>query len=55
MHSISDEELKNVEIAWCWDIFDRIEEVLDNPETAVLDKLAIIRYFTKQGLKGRKE
>jgi hypothetical protein len=45
---------KDVEITWCWDIFDRIEATIQSNTMTEAEKLSVIKWLTKQGLKGRK-
>lgn len=45
---------KDVEIEWCWEMFDRILNIIDSDGDSG-DKIIQIKNYAKYGLKGRKD
>jgi hypothetical protein len=45
---------KDVEIEWCWEMFDRILTIINNDGDSD-DKIIQIKNYAKYGLKGRKD
>jgi hypothetical protein len=50
----TDEIVKNAELAWCIDIFQRIDEILKKTNVSVSD-LSQVHWLVKQGLKVKRE
>ena len=48
-------QFKNAEIEWCWDMFDRIIELVFRDSKGTLQTLEQINILAKLGLKGRKD
>lgn len=45
---------KDAEIEWCWDMFDRILEIIKNADETD-QHITQIKYYAVLGLKGRKD
>jgi hypothetical protein len=45
---------KDVEIEWCWEMFDRILVIIDGNSSSD-DKIIQIKNYANYGLKGRKD
>jgi hypothetical protein len=48
-------KFKDAEIRWCWEMFDRIIELVFRDSTGTLQTLEQINILAKLGLKGRKD
>lgn len=49
-----DIQYKEAEIRWCWEMFDRILEIVSKADETD-QHIAQIKYYANLGLKGRKD
>ena len=49
-----DIQYKEAEIRWCWEMFDRILDIIKNADPSD-QHIAQIRHYANYGLKGRKD